>query len=134
MLLNAFLWCINGISKKSSSFNMFSSSAIAFITCLNRHQIRNNVRYKGNINNTSVIIFLIGALDDLCKLNKNSQRWHLLRRTSSEVFTMLVVVHYFCDVGCCSSFIAFRRHLSPFREPSPGFNTHFILSAQLIAD
>ena len=30
----------------------------------------------------------------------------------------------FCDVGCCSSFIAFRRHPSPFRELSPGCYTH----------
>ena len=43
--------------KKSSSFNMFSTSVIAFIRCLNRHQMRNNARYKGNVNNTSVIIF-----------------------------------------------------------------------------
>ena len=48
---------------------------------------------------------------------------------------MLFFVHCsFCDVGCCSSFIAFWRHLSPFCELSPGFYTHFILSAQLIAE
>ena len=43
--------------KNSSSFNTFSTSAIAFITCRNRHHMWNNIRYKGNINNTSVIIF-----------------------------------------------------------------------------
>ena len=31
-------------------------------------------------------------------------------------------------------FIAFRCHPSPFRELLPGFYTHFILSAQLIAE
>ena len=43
--------------KKSSLFNIFSTSAIIFIRCLNRHQMRDNIRYKGNINNTSAIIF-----------------------------------------------------------------------------
>ena len=56
--------------KKSSSFNMFSTSAIIFITGRNRHHI--NIRYKGNINNTSVIIFLMDNLDDFCKLSRNS--------------------------------------------------------------
>ena len=36
---------------------------------------------------------------------------------------------------CCSSFtFSFRRHPSPFRGLSPGFYTHFILSAQPIAE
>ena len=51
----------------------------------------------------------------------------------------------FFDVGCCCcfiltggfSFIAFRRHPSPFRELSPVLSlreyTHVILSAQLMA-
>ena len=43
--------------KKLSSFNMFSASTIAFITCLNRHHTRNNIRYKGSIINTSVITY-----------------------------------------------------------------------------
>ena len=33
--------------------------------------MKNNIRYKGSISNTSVIIFLIGS-----QLNKNSQRWY----------------------------------------------------------
>ena len=36
--------------------------------------------------------------------------------------------------GGFSSFIAFQRHPSFFRDLSPGFYTHFILSAQLIAE
>ena len=49
----------------------------------------------------------------------------------------------FCDVGCCCCFftslevfrfIAFRHHPSPFRGLSPGFYTHFIISAQPIAE
>ena len=42
-----------------------------------------------------------------------------------------VVVLHFCY---CSSFIAFQRHHSPFRELSSGFYTHFILSAQPITE
>ena len=57
----------------------------------------------------------------------------LLGRTSSEVFVMLVIaaVLHFC---CYSSFIAFPRHPSPFRGLSWGFHSHFILSAQPIAE
>ena len=36
------------------------TSAITFIKCRNCYHMKNNTRYKGNINNTSVIIFLIG--------------------------------------------------------------------------
>ena len=43
--------------KNSLSFNMSPTSAIIFIKCRNRHHMKNNIRYKGNINNTSVIIF-----------------------------------------------------------------------------
>ena len=43
--------------EKSSSFNIFSTLAIAFIKYRNRHHIKNYSRYKGNINKTSVIIF-----------------------------------------------------------------------------
>ena len=44
--------------KNSSSVNLSPTLVIIFITYRNRHQMKNNVRYKGNINNTSVIIFL----------------------------------------------------------------------------
>ena len=43
--------------KKSSSFNMLLALSIIFIKCLNCHHMRNNIRYKGNINNTSVIFY-----------------------------------------------------------------------------
>ena len=36
---------------------MFSTSLITFIKGRNRHHMKNNIRYKGKINNTSVIIF-----------------------------------------------------------------------------
>ena len=42
--------------KNPSSFNIFSTSAIAFIKRRNRYQIKNNISYNRSINNTSVII------------------------------------------------------------------------------
>ena len=63
-----FLYCsmpsfgVSALSpKKSSSFNIFSTSLIIFITCRNRNHMRNNIRYKGSVNNTSVIILLIAS-------------------------------------------------------------------------
>ena len=51
-------FCVSTVSPKdSSSFHTFSTSAIIFITCRNRHQMRNNIRYKGNINSITIIIF-----------------------------------------------------------------------------
>ena len=48
--------------KNSLSFNMSPTSGIIFIKCRNRYHMKNNIRYTGNINNTSVIIFLIRRL------------------------------------------------------------------------
>ena len=93
-----------GVSpKKSSSFNIFSTSAIIFIRCLNRHHMRNNIRYKGNSNNTSVIIFLIDTLDDFCKLSKNSRHCTSLRRTSRRFLWcwLLFFIH------CCFFMLVF---------------------------
>ena len=73
--------------KNSLSFNMSPTSAIIFIKCRNRHHMKNNIRYKGNINNTSVIIFFFFNWRA-----KTPSDVTLLGRTSSEVFVMLVVV------------------------------------------
>ena len=62
-------------------------------------------------------------LGDFCK--------HLLGRTSRKFLWCWLLLFYLA--GGFSSFIAFQRHSSFFRELSPGFYTHFILSAQLIA-
>ena len=126
MLLNAFFWCINWTlsPKKSLWFNIFSTSAIIFIRCLNRHQMRNNIRYKGNINSTSVIIFLIDTFDYFCKLNKNSQRWYFAWENLQEVFMMLVVVlHSLLFLWCC--LLLFLRFRATFSMPvvlHPGFS------------
>ena len=128
MLLNVFLGVSTTSPKKSSSLNMSPSSVIIFIKCRNRHHMKNNIRYKGNINSTSVIIFFNWR-------TKIPSDVTLLGRTTIEVFVMLVVVvhsflffflllffiHFYSSFCCCSSFIAFQRHLSPFRGLSPGF-------------
>ena len=44
--------------KKSSSFSMSPTLVIAFIKPRNRYQMKDNIKYNGNTNNTSVIIFL----------------------------------------------------------------------------
>ena len=70
--------------------------------------MRNNIRYKGNVNNTSVIVSLIDTLDDFCKLNKNFQRWYFVWDNLQEVFEMLVVAFInccFCDVGFCCFYV-----------------------------
>ena len=71
--------------KNSLSFNMSPTSAIIFIKCRNCHHMKNSIRFKGNINNTSVIIFLIES-----QLNK----------TPSDGTCLGEPPGGFCDVGC----------------------------------
>ena len=53
----------------------------------------------------------------------------------SMFFILLLYLHLPLSSFCCCSFtFSFRRHPSPFRGLSPGFYTHFILSAQPIAE
>ena len=139
MLLNAFFGVSTMSLKNSLSFSMFATSAIIFIKCRNCHQMKNNIRCKGNINNTSVIIFLKSKI-------KNSQRWY---------FAWENLRGGFYDVSCCSSFhfwswfhFVVILHLSMFFIHicfstssltllcglSPGVYTHFIFSAQPIAE
>ena len=63
-----------------------SASTIIFIKCQDLQHMKKNIRYKGNTNNTFVIIFL--------KI-KNSQRWY---------FAWENFQWGFCDVSCWSSF------------------------------
>ena len=112
MLLNTLFLCID-----SSWFNIFSTSAIIFITCQNPNHITNRMTYRGNINNTFVTIFLIGRpaitnfsyfrwLFPLCKFKVpflflevflvcydsiKLPRWYL-RENLQEVFVILIVV------------------------------------------
>ena len=111
---------------------MSPTSAIVFIKGRNLQHMRNNIRYNGNTNNTSVIVFFN-------RKSKITSHGTLLRRTSEEVFLVVVLhfilsFHFWSSFCCCSEFIAFRRHPSPFRGLSPSFYTHFILLAQPIAE
>ena len=101
--------------------------------------MKNNMRYKDNFNNTSVIFFFYyfawenfqwGFCDVDC--------------SCSFIFVLHFVVdvlHFFClhfvvslQFRCCSSFIAFQHHPSLFHRLWPVFCTHFILTAQPIAE
>ena len=117
MLLGTFPWCINSVSKKSSLFNIFSTSPIAFITGRSLQHMENIIRNKGNTNNTSVIIFFNWK-------SKTPSNGTLLGRTSGEVFIIVVNLFlffilllffiHFCFSFCfCSSFI-FVLHLLLF--------------------
>ena len=83
--------------------------------------MKNNIRYKGNTNNTSVIIFL--------KL-KSSSDVILFWRTSTEVFVMLVVIFDLHFVVVSSFVNVLHSHFLFDVIPHP--STHFILSAQCI--
>ena len=90
---------VSAVSPKISLlFNIFSMSAIVFITCQNRHQMANHIRHEGDINNTfaiifsrdnlpsqALVIFLIEFffmfLEDFCKLSKtpsNDTYWEII--------------------------------------------------------
>ena len=132
--------CLSLVYQQHHQKTHYRLIAIIFIKCRNRHHMKNNIRYKGNINNTSVIIFL--------KLEyKNSQRcyfdyenlrrgfiscWSSFRFCIFISFLIFILLMFF--IGLCSSFtFAFRHHVSPIRRLSSSFCTHFILSAQPIA-
>ena len=90
-----------GVSATSpSSFNMSQPSAIIFIKCRNPHHMKNNIRYKGNINNTSVIIFLI-----------EGQKLPVMLLCLGEPpvrFWLYLFIH-FCSSFCCCCFSFISR-------------------------
>ena len=106
--------------KKSLSFNIFPTSAIAFITGLNLHHMKNYIRYNSNTNNPFVIIFFKSTQQKLPSdgtlLGRTSERflwcWLLLLFSSQEVFhsfsifNLLLFFIHFCSsfCCCCSSF------------------------------
>ena len=88
-----------GVSTTSPKMSSLFNVTILFIKCRNRHHMKNNIRYKGNINNTSVIIFLKRALGLfwwlsllLRRTQQNSQRCYFAWENLQKVFVMLVVV------------------------------------------
>ena len=90
--------------KNSLLFNMSPKSAIIFIKCRNRYHMKNNIRYKGNFNNTSVIIFVIGRQKlpaMLLCLGEPLVRflWCWL------LFLFFILLLFFISYCCCSSFL-----------------------------
>ena len=108
--------------KKSSSFNISTTSAIASIKSWNRHQMKNNIRYKGNTNNTSVIIFLIGQKLPamvLC-LGEPPRRFLLLLLYLHFIFVSSF--HFWSSFCCCCSSFHFQTVFPCHRHSNPGFS------------
>ena len=88
--------------KKSSLFNIFPISAIIFIKCQNRHHMKNNIRYKGDINNNSVIIFvLIGR-------QKLPAMFVCLVEPPVKFLSCWLFIHFYSSFCCCCSSIISR--------------------------
>ena len=102
--------------------------------------MKNNIRYKGNTNNTSAIIFFKSKIQNLPAMVLclgEPPRWFLLYLHFIFDLHFAVVVlrlSMFFIYRCTSFTFTSRQHPSPFRGLSPGFFTHFILSAQPIAE
>ena len=79
--------------------------------------MKNNIRYNGDVNVSSVI----------------SQRWYFVWE-NLRGFCCIFISFLIFNCRCSSFTFGFRHHPSPFRGLSPGFYTHFILSAQPIAE
>ena len=88
--------------KNSLSFNMSPKSAIIFIKCWSCHHMKNSIRYKGKINNTSVIIFLIGG-------QKLPAMLLCLEEPPVRVlwYWLSLFIHFCSSFGCFSLFILF---------------------------
>ena len=89
---------------------MFSASPIIFIKCWNWYHIKNNIRYKGNINNTSVNIFLIGGQKlpaMLLCLGEPSRRFLVvvLHFIFDLYFIFVSSFHFWSLFHFCSSFV-----------------------------
>ena len=102
--------------------------------CRNRHHMKNHIKYKGNINNTSVIIFFFNrqfshfSTSFLCDLTKTPSNGTLLGRICSKVFLMLVVVFHFVVVlhsfpGYLAMPPAFHPGFSGPWRPSPDLSS-----------
>ena len=92
--------------KNSLSFCMSPTLAIIFIKWRNRHHMKNNIRYKGNNNNTSINIFFLN------RKSKTPSNGTLLGRTSEKVFVVVdlhflftSLFHFWSSFCCCSSFV-----------------------------
>ena len=107
---------------------MFSASPIIFIKCWNWYHIKNNIRYKGNINNTSVNIFLIGGQKlpaMLLCLGEPSRRFLVvvLHFIFDLYFIFVSSFHFWSQFCCCSSFVDVLH--SHFPHPSVNYRRFF---------
>ena len=105
--------------------------------------MKSTIRYKGNTNNTAVLIFFKGQkLPAMVPcLGEPPRRFLWCCYCIFISFCYLhfvVVIHFIFDlhfvfICWCSSFaFPFRHHPSPFRGLSPSFYTHFILLVTLL--
>ena len=109
----------------------------------------NNIRYKGNINNTSVIIFESLKLPAMVLCFGEPPRrflwccssFHFWSSFCCSIFISFLIfilqlffIYMFFILSLFSFTFPFRRHPSPFCGLSSGFYTHFILSVQPIAE
>ena len=131
---------------------MFSISPIIFIKRRNRYQIKNNIRYNGSINNTSVINFLTQKLPAMVLCLGEPPRRFLLLLYLHFIFISFLIFICRCSSFCrCifhSHFICFSTSsltlpwtitgfLQPFYTLSPAhlrvIHKHFHISTILIA-
>ena len=90
-----------------------------------KNNMKNNIRYKRSISNTSVIIFLIGS-----QLNKNSQRWYFAWENlqggflwCSFIFILhFVVVHSSVVLPFVVVLHSFPGYFVMSSAPHPGFS------------
>ena len=112
--------------KNPSLFSISPTIVIIFIKCRNRQHMKNNIRYKGNTNHTSIIIFL--------KV-KNSQRcyfaWQNLRWGFCDLhFCCCIFICPCSSFCCCCSFTFFFDVIPhPFVDYRRGFYTPFYTSS-----
>ena len=91
---------VSATSPRMSLSNISSTSVIAFIIkCRNRDQIKNNIKYNGNTNNTSVIIFFKS------KSQKLPAMVLCLGEPPRRFLLLLFFIHFCSSFCCCSSFI-----------------------------
>ena len=88
--------------KKSSSFNMCPISAIIFSKCRDLYHMKNNMRYRGNTNNTSVIIFFIRSQKlpamVLCLGEPQRRFFVMLIFISFFIFISFLYLHFIVDL------------------------------------
>ena len=122
MQLNTFFWCINSIAKKVI-IKYISNTVIAFIKGWNRHQTKNNSRYKGNTDNTSAIIFLKVKNSRRCYFAWENPRGSFCCCCNFISFLIFILLLFFIHIYFSTSSLTLpwtiARFLHPFYTFSP---------------